>query len=126
MLAQYLRGRGADPKSVPDLRKDVARSDWIVARGRDVTRVPMWYLDWAAAILEQIPQRSRRKAGHPKQDAVKDVEFWAQGMPIAEAARMVATLEARRSDDDRSEDDIHKRANDLKRQGYRRPKPDMP
>ena len=128
MLAQYLRGRGADPKSVPDPRDDVARSEWTAARGRDVTRVPMWYLDWAAAILEQIPRRSLRKPGRPKTEAVRDVEFWADvmRMPGADAARLVATIEARRSGDDMSDDAIEERAEQLAHEVYRRRKSDMP
>jgi hypothetical protein len=125
MLAEFLRGCGADPKLVPDLRDDVARTEWRNAR-QDATRVPTWYLDWAAAILEQIPQRSLRKPGKPKQDAGKSVEVWTHGMSVAEAARMVATLEARKRDEDVSEDDIKKRADDLARQIYRRRKTDMP
>ena len=41
---------------------------------QDAATVPMWYLDWAAVILEQIPERPLRKAGRPKTDAVERVE----------------------------------------------------
>ena len=97
------------------MRDAVARSDWTVGRASNAKRVPMWFLDWAAAILEQIPQRSLRKPGRPKTDAVRNVEFWARvmQMPVAEAARMVATLEARQRDDDSAEDGAEERAEQL-------------
>jgi hypothetical protein len=135
MLAEFLRGRGAVPKLVPDLRDDAARTEWVNVRQR-ATTVPMWYLDWAAVILEQIQERSLRKAGRSKRDAVKSVEAWAAlGMPIAEAARMRATLEARRSmqpRDGETEKEFRKRENlaiedlskSLARQANRRRKPD--
>jgi hypothetical protein len=127
MLAQFLRGCGADPGLVPDPRNSAANSDWTVGRGGYVKRVPMWFLDWAAAILEQIPQRSG-KPGREKQDAVKSVELWALAMPVADAARRVATLEARRRGGDvpQVEDAIEKRAADLARAVYRRRRTDMP
>jgi hypothetical protein len=132
MIAQYLRGGGARAELVPDMRDDVARSDWTVGRARAARRVPMWMLDWAVSVLEQIPQRSRRKPGRAKTEAVRNVEFWAQTMPVAEAARMEAKLEATRQrdyDGDFSEgeaDKIEKRAEDLARAVYRSRKPDMP
>jgi hypothetical protein len=125
MLAKFLRGGGANPDLVPDLRNDAARSEWTAARGRYAKRVPAWLLDLTVAVLEQVPARSLRKAGKPKQDAVKDVEFLARAMPVAAAALMVATLEARRAEDT-SDDNIQKRAGDLGRQVYRQPKTGMP
>jgi hypothetical protein len=123
MLAQYLRGCGADPELAPDMRDAVARSDWTVGRASNAKRVPMWFLDWAAAILQQIPQRSLRKPGRPKTDAVRNVEFLAQVIPTAEAARMVATLEARQSDDPTAEAGIEERAEQLAHEVYRHRKP---
>jgi hypothetical protein len=125
MLAALLRGYGADPKLVPDLRDVAARSNWTVERGGYPKRVPMWLLDLTVAVLDQIPQRSLRKVGHPKQDAVKDVEFWVDvmRMPAAASGRLVA--KARQRADGTLEDDIQKRADDLANRIYRRSKPDM-
>jgi hypothetical protein len=120
MLAELLRGCGANPELVPD--HDVVA--WMAARGRDAKRVPMWMLDLVVAILEQIPRRPR-KPGRAKQDAVKRVEVFAHGMPIADAARMVAVLEARQRDK-MPEAEIKKRADNLAHQVYRHRKPGMP
>jgi hypothetical protein len=132
MLAEFLRGCGA-VVVVPDLRDDAARMEWLKAR-QDAATVPMWYLDWAAVILEQIPERPLRKAGRPKTDAVERVETWALVMPVADAARMEATMEARKRGEEayrRGEevpedaDAIEKRAEDLAHQVYRHRKPDV-
>ncbi|MDF0523162.1 hypothetical protein P0R31_38765 [Bradyrhizobium yuanmingense] len=123
-LAKVLRAYRADPQLVPDMRDNAARSDWLAERGRHAKSLPMWALDYAVAILEQIPQRSPRKPGRPRQDAVESVEFWEHAMSGAEAARFVASMEARPGE---SKDEIEERAKRLAHLTYRRRrKPDVP
>jgi hypothetical protein len=116
-LAKFLRAYGADPQLVPDMSDDAARSDLMAERGRCAKSIPMWALDFAVAILEQIPQRSPREPGRPRQDAVERVETWKHAMSIADAARWVASMEARPGE---SKDKIKGRAEKLARQVYRR------
>jgi hypothetical protein len=125
-LAGFLRVYGADPGLVPDMSDDAARFDFMAGRARYVKDIPMWALDLVAAILKQIPLRSPRKAGRPKTDAVRNVERWAYGMPVADAARLVATMEIRQREGGGSENEIEKRAEQLAHLVYRRRrKPDV-
>jgi hypothetical protein len=136
MLAELMRDCGADPQLVPDLRDDAEKSAWLGARG--TMTVPMYWLDWAAAILGQIPQRVEKKRGRPKQEAVRNVEFWDRYGEdnTAENARLVAALEVRKTmepHDGETETEFGKRENEkikdrskaLARRVYRRRKSDL-
>lgn len=122
-VAALLRSFGSDPSLVPDLRADAARVAFLSERARPLRRsLPMWVLDLAAAVLAQIPLRAearRKRRGRPRDPDTEEVEFWQLGGgTTAEAARLVATLRARRQ----GQDDDHAEAERLARRLYRKPK----
>jgi len=126
IAAKFLRQHGADPSLVPrpGIDTDEARRSWLQKRSPLVRTLPLWAIDLAAAILDQIPIRQERPANRPKDYLTKDAEFWKQtfGMTSAEAARWAVTLDPlhRRSDDDT---DLDAKAQKVSRRLYRKPTP---
>src|SRR5262245_57762317 len=78
IAAKFLRQYGANPSLVPrpGIDTDEARQTWLNERSSPVRKVPLWVLDLAAAVLDQIPVRQDRPANRPKDDLTKAAEFW--------------------------------------------------
>ena len=120
-LAMLLRNSGAESGLVPTNMTDAAaRQQWIDARRHRLSGVQAWIVDWALAVLEQIPERIDRGQGRAPDPAARAVETLAQGgITKAEAARMVALSEAVRKQQETgkpySEEEIEDRAEALRR-----------
>jgi len=128
VLARYLRQVGAEPERVPlNIADQTARDQFQQARAPCPKRVPWWAIDWAVAILETIPDRGKgRPLGRPVNPLVKEVEMFATGSRIAEAAKFVVRMEAARKGEQLEDDEIKARADRLAREVYRNRKRDMP
>jgi hypothetical protein len=128
MVADFLRGVGADGTRAvrPGISSDEERRVWLLSGSRPAKRVPMWMLDYAVAILEQIPDRpDQRGRGRPRETATKLVELLRRGdSSTAEVASLVATLDAGREAFETgkpvSKEQIEKRKQKLARRVYRR------
>ena len=96
LVVAALRAIGADPARapVPGVTTDEERSRWMKLRSRP-PRAPagLWLLDFAAAVLAQIPGRIDRPAYRPRDPLVDAVELLAPVMGVTEAARFVVTAE---------------------------------
>ena len=91
MLARFGRGISSNKE----------RKDWMESGSRSVKHVPVWMLDYAVAILEQVPDRPNpRERGRPPMTATKMVELLkGEGQDsIAETASLVVTLDAGREE----------------------------
>jgi hypothetical protein len=96
ILAAFLRSAGGDGRraALPGLTSDAERRDWM-ERGSRFAECPMWALDYAVAILEQIPDREDRPRGRRREDTTAQVERLSlDGSPVAKGAKIVAELEA--------------------------------
>ena len=130
MLASFLRNVGADgARAVPPGSSDEARKAWLAKQSRFVKRLPMWMLDYAVAVLEQIPNREDRRHGRRREISTEEVERLSAFMPTAEAAKLVAETEAYlagANGERLSADAIAERAEKLARRIYRQRKVDVP
>ena len=131
MLANFLRDLGADGARavLPGVSSDKERKDWLESQSRFAKRIPMWMLDLAVAILEQIPNREDRRHGRRREIATEEVERLSAFMPTAEAAKLVAETEAYlagASGKRPSDDAMAERAEKLARRVYRKRRRDLP
>src|SRR4051794_29808223 len=95
LVIDLLRMCGADPDLVPtDMIDDAARKQWQEERRSFAPLVPLFLMDWAAAILAAIPQRKiTRPQGRPRGYDVIQVETCADICGgVAKAARYVAAM----------------------------------
>jgi hypothetical protein len=92
LVAEFLRGCGAEPDHVPtDLSDAAARNHWIEARASFAPHVRLYLIDIAAAILETNPRRKITRKGRPLGRAVAETEAFASRLgSLIEAARFVA------------------------------------
>jgi hypothetical protein len=131
MLARFLRNVGADgARAVLPGSSGKERKDWMESRSRFAKRLPMWMLDLAVAILEQIPIREDRPQGRRREDATARVELLSAGGNTTKAAKLVAELEAAReaaaSGKRPSDDAVAARAEALARRVYRQRRRNVP
>jgi hypothetical protein len=89
LIAATLRSYGADPAQavVPGVTTDAERVCRMKLRARPARGVPLWLLDYAAAILDQIPARKNQAKHRPRDPLLDRVEVLAEAVGVAEAAR---------------------------------------
>ena len=143
VVAALLR-YGADPTRavVPGATTDEERSLWMKSRSGPARGVPLWLLDYAGAILAQIPGRKDRPAHRPRDPLLEQVELLGRVGSVAEAAWQTTALELRgkayaavpkdkhgkpkEPEKPVTDDEIKARAAKLARAVYRRRKKDAP
>ena len=91
-VADFLRAYGAVRRCASDLRDHTARTEWSGCSKRATSGCRCGFSIGRSAILEQIPRRSLRKRRKAKTGRRAKRRDWALVMPIAEAARLVATI----------------------------------